>query len=291
MRYVGNVIRPPSEAESLIVQVTTGCSHNRCRFCGAYPQRFTVKPLPAVAEDLDWFVDRAGDRVQRLFLADGNALVRTTDDLLAIASMARERFPRLRRVATYANAADVARKRDDELQALHAAGFELAYLGLESGDDEVLRAQAKGATAAEMITAVQRLQAAGIKASVIGLLGLAGADEAASRRHADLTARAVNAMQPRYVSFLTVMVVPGTPLAADEAEGRFILPEPPAVLGELRRIIEGLRLDRTVFRSNHASNYLPLAGILSRDQERLLHEIDRALDGAVPLTPEFWRGL
>ena len=291
MRYVGNVIRPPSEARSLIIQVTTGCSHNRCHFCGAYPQKFTIKPLELVEADLDWFASHGYKNSRRLFLADGNALIRKTDDLLAIIAAAKSRLPKMRRVGLYANANDVLRKSDDELTQLSEAGVRIAYLGLESGDDEVLRKMDKGATADEMVEAVQRLQKAEIKASVIGLLGLAGADPKASEQHARATAAAINKMQPRYISFLTVMVVPGTPLHSALEAGSFTLPEPKEILKELRLITSLLDLERSVFRANHASNYLPLAGTMSRDKERLLQTIDEALSGQLSLVPEFFRGL
>ena len=291
MRYVGNVIRPPSEARSLIVQVTTGCSHNRCHFCGAYPQKFTIKPLDLVKEDLDWFASNGYKNSRRLFLADGNALIRKTDDLLAIIEAAKSRLPKMRRVALYANANDVLRKSDDELRTLSEAGVRIAYLGLESGDDDVLERMEKGATAAEMVEAVQRLQRAEIKASVIALLGLAGADREASEKHARATAQAINAMQPRYISFLTVMVIPGTKLHQSLKDGAFVLPEPKEILKELRTITSLLELERCVFRANHASNYLPLSGTMSRDREKLLATIDEGLSGRVGLVPEFFRGL
>lgn len=291
LRYVGNVIRPPSEADSLILQVTYGCSHNRCRFCGAYPQAFGVKPLPEVEADLDWVVRRHGDDVRRLFLADGNALVRSDGDLLAILAGARSRFPRLRRVASYANARDLLRRDVAGLRRLADAGLRLVYVGLESGDDEVLARMDKGATAAQTVQAVLRAQEAGMTVSVMALLGLAGDDPSLSARHARATAAALTAMQPRFVNFLTVMIVPGTPLADDEETGRFRLPDERALLGELRTAVESLELRGSIFRANHASNPLPLEGNLPRDTERLLDIIDAAREGRVGLVPEFLRGL
>ncbi len=291
MRYVGRVIRPPSEANSLIVQVTTGCSHNKCHFCGAYPQKFTIKPLLEVKEDFKWFAANGYRDTRRLFLADGNALVRKTDDLLAIIDMAKKSFPKLRRVASYANAHDVLRKSDEELQALYTAGMKITYLGLESGDDTVLKDMNKGNTAAEMIEAVQRLQSSGIKASVIALLGIAGRDRDASERHAILTAKAISSMEPRYMSFLTVMTVPGTELARSVSMGNFTVPGPREILLELKTIVKNLELERSVFRANHASNYIPLAGTMSRDKLKILAQIDAGLTGKRALISDFFRGL
>ena len=291
MRYVGNVIRPPSEASSLILQVTTGCSHNACRFCGAYPQQFSIKPMSEVVADLDFFSSQGSELGRRLFLADGNALLCKTEDLRTIIREARKRFPRLRRIASYANARDVLRKSDEELKALAQEGLKLVYIGLESGDDRVLVRMNKGNTVSQSIEGVQRLQEAGIKASVMVLLGLAGAKEEESLDHARLTAEAVAEMQPRYLSCLTVMLIPGTPLAEDARQGRFEIPGPLAILRELSVLIEKAELRRTVFRANHASNYLPLSGVLKRDKGRLLREIEDALAGEQPLMDEFFRAL
>jgi len=291
VQYVGNVIRPPSEANSLIIQITTGCSHNLCTFCGAYPQRFTVKPLEQVREDLKWCQEQYGSGVRRLFLADGNAMVCKFDNLLSILEMAHESFPKLRRVGSYANARDVASKTDAELLALAKAGLSIAYVGLESGDEELLKKVDKGATAREIIEAVQRLERAGIRTSVMVLLGLAGADPDASLRHARATALACNAMQPRFLSLLTVMIVPKTPMEADLRDGRFTLPDTQELLRELECILTELELRGTIFRSNHASNYLPLAGNLPKDKGRMLDEVASARRGERPLIPEFLRGL
>jgi len=291
MRYHGMVIRPPSEAESYILQITYGCSHNRCTFCGTYAdKRFEVRPVEEVLEDVTLAQRRYPD-TRRVFLADGNALVLSTPRLVAILDALASGFPLLRRVGIYANARDILEKSDTDLAALRERKLEILYLGLESGSDEVLRRVGKGATAAEMIEAVQKARQAGIRVSVIGLLGLGGVG--LSDEHAEATGRAVSAMDPEYFSILTLMLVPGTELHRAWRSGTFELPDPAGLLGELRRTLSCLDgLSRCVFRTNHASNYLPLAGTLSRDKARLLAAIDEAQSlGPSALRPEAWRAL
>lgn len=291
MRYHGTVIRPPSEADSCLLQITYGCSHNRCAFCGTYPDKpFQVRPLYEVLEDIAMASQRMGD-VRRVFLCDGNALVLDIERLATVLDALSEAFPLLRRIGIYANARDILAKSPEDLATLRAKGLELIYLGLESGSDEVLRRVDKGATAADMVAAVIRAKEAGIRVSVIALLGLGGVD--LSDQHADATAEVVNAMDPQYLSMLTLMLVPGTPLHRQWEAGEFRLPEPEELLGELRRVLAGTSgLTRCVFRTNHASNYVPLAGTLSRDKQRLLDTLDGALDrGRRAFRPEAWRGL
>lgn len=288
MEYEGMVIRPPSEADSLILQVTLGCSHNRCTFCGAYrDKKFRVRSLDEVRKDIAWAQRHLGD-VRRVFLADGDALVLDTPTLAAIFDILAAAFPSLARVGIYANAANVLSKSDAELRLLREKKLGVAYLGLESGDAAVLEAVKKGATAAEMVEAVQRAQAAGIKMSVIALLGLAG--RRGSEPHALKTAEALNAMQPRFVSFLTVMLIPGTPLHRQWERGEFQMLSPQETLVELRTAVERLELNGSIFRSDHASNYVALEGRLPKDKPRLLAEIDDCLSRG-RLRPEFVRGL
>lgn len=291
MRYHGTIIRPPSEAESCILQVTYGCSHNRCTFCGTYPDKpFEARPIEEVLEDIA-FARSALPSTRRVFLADGNALVLGTDRLLAILDALGSAFPLLRRIGIYASAPDILAKTDAELTLLQERKLEIVYLGLESGSDEVLRRVRKGITAGQMVEAVHKLKRAGIRASVIALLGLGG--KQLSAQHAEETGRIVSAMDPEYLSMLTLMLVPGTELDRQRLAGEFELPAPEGLLGELRRVILHLDgLSRCVFRTNHASNYLPLAGTLSRDRARLLSVIDDALScGRSALRPESWRGL
>lgn len=291
MRYRGTIIRPPSEAESYILQVTYGCSYNRCTFCPTYLDKpFSVRPAEEVREDIE-LARRVLPGMRRVFLADGNALVLSNRRLLPILSTLREAFPRLARIGAYANAQDILRRTPEELSYLREARLSIIYIGLESGDDVVLEQVKKGATAGEMIEAVRRAQSAGMKVSVIGLLGLGGAER--SREHALATARAVDAMSPRYFSLLTLMIVPGTELHEQQRRGAFVLPSPLDLLGEMRIVIDHLTdLGGTIFRTNHASNYLALAGTLSRDRERLLARIDDCLArGPRALRPEQARGL
>jgi len=289
VRYRGTVVRPPSEAHSLILQVTLGCSHNKCTFCGTYLDKpFRVRPPEEVFEDID-SVRPYAERVRRVFLADGNALVLPTGRLKEILERLRSVCPNLRRVGIYANARDILRKSPEELEDLRRRGLGIVYIGLESGSDEVLRRVKKGADVQQQVDAVLRAQQAGLKTSVICVLGLGGRE--LSDEHAEETARALNAMQPNYASFLTLMLVSGTELAEQYERGEFELLDPIEMLVELRTVVRGLELKRTVFRTNHASNFLALAGTMNEDREKILAELDRGISGESPLRPEWFRGL
>jgi radical SAM superfamily enzyme YgiQ (UPF0313 family) len=291
MRYHGMVIRPPSEAESYILQVTYGCSHNRCTFCGTYQDKpFRVRPPQEVLEDIALAQSRMPD-TRRVFLADGNALVLSTRRLVAILDALCAGFPRLRRVGIYANAHDILRKSETDLAELCHRKLEIVYLGLESGSDEVLRRVNKGITAAEMVAAVKKAERAGMRVSVIAILGLGGTE--LSIEHSAETGRVVSAMDPHYLSLLTLMLVPGSDLYQQWQSGAFVLPTPAGLLGELREVLAHSHgLSQCIFRTNHASNYLPLAGTLSRDTARLLAAIDQAqARGRSALRPEAWRAL
>jgi radical SAM superfamily enzyme YgiQ (UPF0313 family) len=291
MRYHGMVIRPPSEADSYILQVTYGCSHNRCTFCGTYLDKpFQTRPVDDVQQDIA-VARRLIPQTRRVFLADGNALVLSQRRLVLILEALAAAFPHLQRVAAYANARDLLQKRPEELRLLRDKGLRLVYLGLESGHDEVLRRVDKGATAAEMIEAVRRTQAEGLRVSIIALLGIGGPELSAA--HAEATGRVVSAMDPRYLSLLTLILVPGTPLYQQWRQGRFQQMEPEALLSELRQILLHLDgLSGCIFRTNHASNYLPLAGTLPKDKPRLLATLDAAIrSGPAVLRPESWRAL
>ena len=291
MRYYGTVIRPPSEADSYILQVTYGCSHHHCTFCGTYLDKpFQVRPVDDVRQDIALARQFIPD-TRRVFLADGNALVLNARRLLPVLDDLAAAFPDLQRVAAYANARDLLQKSRSELKLLREKGLRIVYLGLESGSDEVLRRINKGATAAEMIAAVQHAQAEDIRVSVIGLLGIGGSELSAA--HAEATGHVVSAMDPRYLSLLTLMLVPGTPLYTQWRQGAFRPLEPEALLSELRQIILHLEgLSGCIFRTNHASNYLPLAGTLPKDKPRLLTTLDTAIcSGRAALRPEAWRAL
>jgi radical SAM superfamily enzyme YgiQ (UPF0313 family) len=291
MRYHGTVVRPPSEAGSYILQVTYGCSHNECIFCCTYLDKpFDVRPSDEVMEDIRMAGSYIPD-TRRVFLADGNALVLTNRRLVAILDALGETFPMLERVGIYGNAQDILRKTENELGELLDRKLSIVYLGLESGNDEVLRRAKKGATAQEMIEAVRKAQDVGLTVSVIAVLGLGGID--LWEQHAIDTGRAVSEMDPAYFSLLSLMVVPGTELHRLVSAGDFVVPEPLEMLKEMRVIIEHIEgASHCVFRTNHASNYLPLAGTLPQDRERLLSTIDRALaEGQSVLRPEYLRAL
>lgn len=293
MRYQGIVIRPPSEAESLILQVTYGCSHNRCTFCPTYKgTRFQIRPLEDVKKDIDeaarspWFW-------RRVFLCDGDPLIMPQQNLIEILAHIRKKMPHIERVGIYGNAKSVLRKSVDELKALKELGLGIIYLGLESGDPEVLKEVNKWGDPEKMIEAAKRVREADILLSVTVLLGLAGDDKEKSLRHAKLTAEVLNEMKPNYASALTVMVVPNTPLFEKMEKGEFKLPEPFEILEELRELIKHLNLKNCLFTSNHASNYLPLRVKLPEEKEKALQLLDKVISTKDDrlLRPEWMRGL
>ena len=291
MRYYGTVIRPPSEANSYILQVTYGCSHNKCTFCPTYLDKpFKTRPIEEILADIE-IARGLMPETRRVFLADGNAMVLSTMKLTSILDALNSAFPELQRIGIYANASDILHKTEQELRELCGKKLSIIYIGLESGSNEVLKKVNKGATAEEMIEAVKKGQEAGFKISVIGLLGLGGTDF--WEEHALATGRAVSTMSPRYFSLLTMMVVPGTVMHKQWKEGTFILPEPLELLKEMKIIIENMDVHAgCIFRTNHASNYLTLTGRFPKDKERLLHTIDNALaKGESCLRPEYLRGL
>jgi radical SAM superfamily enzyme YgiQ (UPF0313 family) len=251
-------------------------------------KRFRVRPLEEVLEDVAEAA-RLMPGTEKVFLLDGDAMTLAPERLLPVLEALRAAFPRLRRVGAYSNASSVLRKDDAELARLRGAGLGILYFGLESGDDATLRRIVKGATRNEVVEAVRRAQAAGVKASVMGLLGIAGRER--WREHAAATAEAVSEMSPRFFSLLVATPVPGTAFHQEVAAGRVTLPAPEETLEEIEAVIEGLRCEGTVFRANHASNWLPLEGRLPQDRDRLLEEVRAARRGETPLKPEWTRGL
>jgi radical SAM superfamily enzyme YgiQ (UPF0313 family) len=289
MRYVGRIFRPPSEADSYILQATVGCSWNHCTYCDMYrDKQFSIRRLEETLADLEAAASAIGARVEKIFVADGDALVMPLDHWLPILEHAYRMFPRLRRVSSYAMSRNVKGKTDTELARLRQAGLKLLYMGPESGDDLTLKRIAKGDSFADHVLAAQRAHTAGMDLSVIALLGVAAER---SHEHALATARLVTEMNPEYFAALTVTIVPGTPLARLSDRGRFTVPAVADLLRELRTMIEHAAPTDAVFRTNHASNYLPLGGRLPRDRERLLALIDGALAGRIPIRPEAMRGL
>lgn len=288
MRYEGDVFRPPSEARSLLLQVTVGCSHNRCRFCAMYrDRRYRARELAEITADLAAAARERGER-SRVFLCDGDALSLPQPTLLAVLRAIRQTLPAVTAVASYASARNLAGKTDAELLELRQWGLRLLHFGLESGDAPTLAAVGKQGDAAFHVLQGQRARAAGLKLFVTVLLGLGGTHRSAV--HARATAQALSAMQPEYVGALSLMLVPGTPLHAEHERGRFILPDAMGLLRELRTMLELTEL-RGLFYANHASNYLPLRVRLPRERMAALARVDASLRGELPLRPEWLRGL
>ncbi|MFC1639735.1 radical SAM protein [Gemmatimonadota bacterium] len=289
MRYEGTLYRPPSEARSYILQATIGCSHNLCTYCAMYRDKpFRERDLQELYEDLDEAA-RAYPTVTKVFIADGDPLVMDTDRWLKILQAVRDHFPQLRRISTYATAANVLEKSPDDLVRLREAGLSLLYIGPESGDPETLRRIVKGGTFEEHAEAAKKARTSGMKLSVIMLLGAGGIDR--TEEHARGSARLITEMDPEFLSALTLTIIPETPIHRMMEKGRFDLPSIPGLLKELRTMVDESRLTAAIFRTNHASNYLPIEGRLPRDRETIVATIDKALKGKVPLRPEYWRGL
>ncbi len=290
MRYEGRVYRPPSEADAYIVQATIGCSWNHCTYCDMYrDKRFRVRALEETLEDIAEAGRRHGPRVRKLFVADGDALVLDLDHWMKLLEAARTAFPRLERTSCYATANNILAKTAGELGQLREQGLGLLYIGPESGDDVTLKRIAKGASFEEHAVAARRAHEAGMQVSAIFLLGAGGIDRSAE--HATESARLATAMDPEFLSALTLTVVEGTPIATLEQRGRFTLPTVETMLGELRTFVAEAKPTSAVFRTNHASNYLPLAGTLRRDRDRIVSVLNAAIAGRIPLRPESARGL
>ena len=290
MRYHGAVIRPPSEANSLIVQVTYGCSNNTCDFCGTYLEKpFSVRPFDEVVDDVLGLPSTVRNRVDRVFLADGDAVALSPRKLHDILDLLHRALPNLERVSSYANARNLLAKSVEDLASLRADGLELIYLGLESGDDQTLADIHKGMTVAEQIEGCRRASEAGIALSVTAILGLAGAER--SLEHARATGDALSAIDPQYIGILTLMLTPGTAMERKVARGEVVLPDSLGILRELREIIAATDVTDALFRSNHASNYLPVGGHLPQDKQAMLATLDRVLTApeSMRLRPESWR--
>lgn len=289
----GQVIRPPAEAESLLVQATLGCSHNKCAFCPAYNgKRFAFKEPERVRQALEHAAAHMPE-LRRVFLCDGDALILPQTRLEAILAYIREILPQVARVNVYANAKALSRKTDAELARLKELGLSTVYLGLESGSDEVLLSMSKWGDVGEHLRQAARAKAAGLRLSVTVLLGLAGAGGvgSAAEEHARATGRALSAMDPEQASALSLMVAPGTPLFERQERGEFHPQDDQGILLELLWLLEELHLSGGLFFSNHASNPLRLRLRLPRDRERGLAEVRAALSGAAPLVPKAYRRL
>lgn len=278
MRYEGTVYRPPSEAYSLILQLTIGCSHNACTFCDMYKEkRFRVRTWEEFAEDLAQAKLYYRD-ARRIFLADGNSLSVDTPYLLKVLNALKENFPHVERIASYAGPKDILAKSDEELAELAGAGLRILYLGVETGSDRLLKFVCKGVTASQMIEAGRKVKKAGIQLSVTVISGLGGKEH--YREHALKTAEVLNAIDPDYLGLLTLMLRPGTQLYKQVERGEFVLLTPREVMEETLLLLENIDVTHCIFRSNHISNYLPLAGTLYQDKERLINQIRRVLESS-----------
>ena len=288
IKYVGDVYRPPSEAYSLIVQATIGCTHNKCSFCKMFKEkRFQTRPTEDIMADFAWARKRYRS-VPRIFLADANALCLKTDKLMPILTYIEETFPECERVTIYGRASDVLRKTEDELRQLREHGLTMVYIGAESGSDKVLEMCRKGETRQQLIDAVKRIEKVGIKASVTFISGLAGKD--GWEDHAIQTGTMITEMNASYVSLLTLLVDPQAPMYEDIQSGRLKLLTPQEVLAETHLMLENANPEKTcIFRSNHASNYLSLKGDLPQDRDRFLAQIEAAMKNTGMLKDERFR--
>ncbi len=290
MEYEGIVIRPPSEAESLILQVTLGCSHNKCTFCPTYKgRRFRIKGPEQIKEEIEEMAEYGPFR--KVFLADGDALIIPQPKLIAILDYLNQRIAGLRRVGIYGNAKSILRKSVEELRELRDRKLGIVYLGVETGDSALLEKIRKGATYDQMVEAGRRVKEAGISLSATVLLGLGGTER--GQQHARATGKVLSDIDPDFASALTLMVVPGTPLHEEMKAGHFQLPGPFELLEELGTIVANSDFSRCYFTSNHASNYLPIKARLPKDKEavvNLIRKVSASKDRSL-LRPEFLRGL
>jgi radical SAM superfamily enzyme YgiQ (UPF0313 family) len=289
MHYQGNIFRPPSEAYSILLQITTGCSHNKCTFCGMYKgTRFSIKDDDTIMADIDFAAQHCRNQ-DRLFLCDGDALILPQERLLTILEAIRTQLPWVTRIGTYANSKSIRMKTPEQLRELHEGGIGIAYMGLESGDDVTLKNINKGADAQRMINMGKKLRTAGIKLSITVLLGIAGRER--SRIHANETGRVLTAIDPEYVGALSLMLTPNTPLFQASKSGAFPTLSSQEMLEELSIMIAATDLTNGYFHANHASNYLPIKAKLPQDKEATLQLIAQALAGKIGLKPEYLRGL
>ncbi len=289
MHYQGNIFRPPSEAHSILLQVTTGCSHNKCTFCGMYKgSRFTIKDDATIMEDIQFAAQHCRNQ-NRLFLCDGDALIIPQQRLVAILRAIKQQLPWVERVGSYANTKSIKMKSVEQLQELRELGLTIAYMGLESGDDATLLKIKKGADSARMIAMGQKIRQAGIKLSITVLLGIA--EKERSLAHARETGRVLSAIDPEFVGALSLMLTPNTPAYESHQAGNWYLPGPEEMLLELYEMLTATTLTNGYFHANHASNYLPIKAKMPEDKVKTLELISKALQGKVGLKPEYMRAL
>ena len=289
MQYEGRVYRPPSEAKSLIIQITIGCRHNQCTFCTMYKDKtFRIRSREEVFHDLEEMSQLYGELPLRIFLADGDALTVDTDYLLEILGWIRQLFPHCKRVTAYGTAADVLRKTPRELIAIRKAGLAMVYLGAESGDDQILKHIKKGLSSYQMIEAGRKIKEAGILLSLTLISGIGGRKRL--QEHALLSAELVSSIKPEYLGFLTLMLEDGAPMLEEIQTGKMELLHQEEVLMEMRLFLNNVDSEGTIFRANHASNYLSLRGVLNQDIPQMIHQIDMAAKSH-NYRPESWRRL
>jgi radical SAM superfamily enzyme YgiQ (UPF0313 family) len=291
MKYEGSIYRPPSEADSLILQVTIGCSHNKCTFCGSFKEKkFRVRSFDEVKEDVEEAKAYA-KYVTKVFIADGDALIIPQKMLIPIVELIRDAFPKLQRIGVYGNTKSILKKSVEELKALKELGVGIIYLGVESGDQVTLDNVCKGTILDKTAEAAKRVKDAGIILSVTVLLGLGGVER--SKIHAEETGKFLSRIDPEYAGALSVILVPGTVLADQVKKGTFEVPTPYQLLEELATMIEHTNVTHTFFASNHASNYLPVKAWLPEEKEKTLKAIKYVLDRKDPalLRPEYMRAL
>ena len=286
------VIRPPSEANSFLLPVTMGCSHNKCTFCGTYTGvKFRIRPLEDIKQDIDSVARNYSWSARRVFLENGDALIAPQHLLVAVLNHLNERFPHLDRTGTYASPQSALLKSLDELRELNRLGLKIAYLGVETGDEELLKKVNKGANYDQIVEAGKKLKQSGITTSATVILGLGGVE--GSQKHALATGRILSDIDPDFAGALTIMLVPGTPLHKDWQEGRFSLISPLQSLAELKTIIENSDFTDCFFTANHASNYLPVKARLPEQKVEIIKLIDDILarQDMSRLRPEFTRAL
>ncbi|MBA7562629.1 hypothetical protein ES708_04282 [subsurface metagenome] len=286
------IVRPPSEANSFLLPVTLGCSHNKCTFCGTFTGiKFRIRPL----EDIKWDIDKVAEHyswsMRRVFLENGDALICPQRRLVEVLKYLNQKFPRLHRIGTYTTPQSALIKSADELKELNQLGLKIAYLGVETGDEELLKKINKGASYDEIVEAGRKIKQAGITLSVTVILGLGGIE--GSRKHALGTARILADLDPDFAGALTIMLVPGTPLHKEWEDGKFTIISPFQSLEELKLIIEKSNFTKCFFTANHASNYLPIKARLPQQKAEILKLIDEVLTSKdmSRLRPEFIRAL
>lgn len=292
IQYEGSIWRPPSEARSLILQASIGCSHNSCIFCVSYKQkRYRIRGAEGIQGDLEGLSEQYKSTVRRVFLADGNALAIPTNEIVKILQLLHDELPNLERVGIYGYAKDVRDKTSKDLQVIKNAGLRIIYLGLETGDDELLRWAGKGIDSNENISACLKIRDAGIALSLTIILGLGGLEK--SENHAKRTAEVLNRIDPEYIGALTLMTPPGTRIFDMVSTGEFVPMKPIEILIELKMLVENLSLTNCMFRTNHASNYLALGGNLPEDKMKILASLNKAIESGDEsiLRPSYARGL